>query len=46
LSAQHRAVTKLLIIAALAGAFANGLAAHKPPPLLIDGSSQPLDANR
>jgi len=35
-SAQHGAVAKLLIIAVLAGAVANGFAARSDPPLLID----------
>jgi hypothetical protein len=43
IAAQHGAVTKLLIILALGGALANGLAAHSEPPLLID-SAQSLDA--
>jgi hypothetical protein len=45
LSAQHGRVTKLLLILALGGALANGLAsAHSEPPLLIDGSQPALDA--
>jgi hypothetical protein len=40
LRAQHALVTKLLILLALAGALANGLAtAHSEPPLLIDSSN-------
>jgi hypothetical protein len=39
-------VTKLLIIVALAGAVANGLASHKKPPLLIDSPTASLDAHR
>jgi len=43
LSAQHRAVTKLLIILLFGGALAKSLA---PPPLLIDAqpAPAPLDA--
>jgi hypothetical protein len=50
LSAQHRAVTKLLLILALAGALANGLTSSSEPPLLIDNAQSappaPLDAGR
>jgi len=43
LAAQHSAVTKILLILALAGALAQGLASgQSEPPLLID-SSAPLD---
>jgi hypothetical protein len=40
-------VTKLLLILALAGALANGIAKQSEPPLLIDNSPSPasLDAN-
>jgi hypothetical protein len=39
-------MAKLLLLAMLAGALANGLAAKTEPPLLIDSSSSaaPLDA--
>jgi hypothetical protein len=47
LSAQHRAVTKLLLILALAGALADGLTSRPEPPLLIDNAQSappaPLD---
>jgi len=41
-------MAKLLLLAMLAGALANGLAARSEPPLLIDGSSHPtpLDVDR
>jgi len=48
LSAQHRAVTKLLLIVLAFIALANSLAADRSaPPLLIDnaGSPTPLDAH-
>jgi hypothetical protein len=48
LSAQLGTVTKLLLILALAGALANGIAkSQSGPPLLIDNSPAPasLDAN-
>jgi hypothetical protein len=35
-------VAKLLLLAMLAGAFANGLASRAEPPLLIDSSPAPL----
>jgi hypothetical protein len=39
LSAQHRAVTKLLLILILVGSLANAFAASESePPLLIDSS--------
>jgi hypothetical protein len=46
LSAQHRAVLKLLIILLFGGALANSLAAPSDPPLLIDSqpAPAPLDA--
>jgi hypothetical protein len=34
-------VVKLLLLAMLAGAFANGLASRSEPPLLIDSSAAP-----
>jgi hypothetical protein len=48
LPAQHRAVTKLLILLLFGGALANSLAsAREEPPLLIDSQPAPasLDAN-
>jgi hypothetical protein len=46
LSAQHRAVTKLLIILLFGGALAKSLAPPPEPPLLIDAqpAPAPLDA--
>jgi hypothetical protein len=38
-------VAKLLLLAMLAGALANGLASRSEPPLLIDSSPAPLDAH-
>jgi hypothetical protein len=47
LPAQLGAVTKLLLILALGGVVASGLAAKSQPPLLIDNTqSAPLDASR
>jgi hypothetical protein len=46
--AHDGAVAKLLFIAMLAGALANGLAERSDPPLLIDSHPAPasLDAGR
>jgi hypothetical protein len=47
LSAQLRAVTKLLLIFALVSAVASGLSTKSAPPLLIDNApSAPLDAHQ
>jgi hypothetical protein len=47
LSAQHGAVTKLLIILLTSAALASGLSPKSDPPLLIDSQPAPvsLDAN-